>query len=651
MRGNTNVGGFPIAQRGCYSRTALPSDYYRSRTINVSLFVPAGASHTGHPRHRSGVFGSALLRVVLAVNAAVTPLGAADPLPQLTARLDDGSLREGRLTGDSPESLALQDRESSAVVSLQRITDMQGSLTPRWLPVRGRPAHLHLLGSESVPVGGTELADDMLRLQPLGGETVSIPLAAVEVVRQPLGEIITRFHDAEKAQENPAREKSLSLPISQEHSWSGKSSFEVSAGHRQTLLSARDGAREGAVAIMYYDSAEVRPGAVWQLEFELDCAEGPLRLQVAPGCQSAEIEISITRGTADSRKETRVPRVPGWHSLRLLYTADRVVLLRDEQVLTSREQNLRGLRSVSLAADDVEDAGMRPLAWIDDLAVSRTVRRVPAPAGPAERDSLWLEGGDELFASVREWDSQTIRGRIGGQSRQFSWSDMMGVAFAARPGSPSPAVSGWISEIRLESQYGNMSGASSQIVGAIQSANGEDLVLDHPWLGRLRLRLEWISRIKPRYRGSLRALDPAPVHLGNDLHADWRTPLPVGTEHTWKFEYNSRQSTRRAFLRLAVVDLEPFGGTFARSGKHHAEMSQGALLTVVSLNGRQVSDLNRFLDRPATIATPRTIRVALPVELLQNGSNSLKLVQSASQVSPAEYDDCEISGVCLELEE
>ena len=89
-------------------------------------------------------------------------------------------------------------------------------------------------------------------------------------------------------------------------------------------------------------------------------------------------------------------------------------------------------------------------------------------------------------------------------------------------------------------------------------------------------------------------------------------------------------------------ELEPTGGIWARQGAFHEDLAQGGLLTELWINDQRVTDVNHWLDRPATADEPARLWIPLEKRLLKLGSNRFELRQKPSVRKQTEFDDLEV---------
>ncbi|RPI89124.1 MAG: hypothetical protein EHM42_03560, partial [Planctomycetaceae bacterium] len=244
-----------------------------------------------------------------------------------------------------------------------------------------------------------------MRLEPLAGELVTIPIGAVGLVRQPPGELITRFLDAEQRTESRDDLSPGGLGRSSERSWSGEFSYAVQAGDQAVLLNDLTDAT-ATISLVYYDSAQTSADSEWNLRFSTGEAASDTGLTVIPGGSRSTIEVQAPPGVElDTRP---ISRTSGWHHLRLTHDRGRVVLLVDQQILATAPSGMPAVTALRCEATRSQSPAGTPLAWIDDVIQSRPIDPLPAVAVSGERDSLWLVSGDELFATVVDWNSRSV---------------------------------------------------------------------------------------------------------------------------------------------------------------------------------------------------------------------------------------------------
>ncbi|MBC8114774.1 MAG: hypothetical protein H7062_10380, partial [Candidatus Saccharimonas sp.] len=135
---------------------------------------------------------------------------------------------------------------------------------------------------------------------------------------------------------------------------------------------------------------------------------------------------------------------------------------------------------------------------------------------------------------------------------------------------------------------------------------------------------------------------------GDSIRADFRRPLPDGTE--WRSEFVlAAKPYGDVWFSLNVADLEPSGLETPPGSPYLQELRAGRLLTEVIVNDQPAGDLNRRLRFRASSDQPERLRVPLPPDSLRAGANSVRLRQRPLTENGSDYDDCELSNLRLEL--
>lgn len=364
------------------------------------------------------------------------------------------------------------------------------------------------------------------------------------------------------------------------------------------------------------------------------CQQMP-RVLEAEEIQAIELRQAVGRATVVDPEPPVGPRTDGWW---ILGTGD--------DRLWVHGLRLEGERwEVSLGEEACEPGRSRTVprgAW---RGVVRGTAEQVAPRLPAARefelDLLALAGGEEVYGQLEAVSAEGVRmsGVFG--SRQWSLDQVRALRF--RRGVMAPRVATGC-HVRLRwSTTGDQAGEQE-----LQSLSGVLTAIDeHAWQmvhaqwGELAIQVAALRRVEVEWVGARWLLDPHGHHLGNEADADFEVYAPESNH--WEQEFLLEAApVEPARLTFAVQDLEPFD-----SPHLIRTTSEGHLQTRVELNGRSLDTLNRHVRGDAAV---QRVHLPIPRGWLVAGENRLVIRQAHARDDAAEYDDCQLGPVWLEVE-
>jgi len=524
---------------------------------------------------------------------------------------------------------------------------------------RGGDRWVRLLSGETCPIEMTKYSPQGVMGTPVGGATVTLPWGVIAAVSQPLTETELQLLTAEPGNHLGP----LPLPTLPGPAWSGQHSFVVPSPADTTLLTSTADGPEGGVTLSWLDagvdSSESTPtksaSTEWSLDFVFAQGESSVTLAITPGGIAAGIRA---QAQGDWSLETHdIPHRPGWRHLRVQWNPRRLVALVDNQILATGNspglpwQELRVRRNQDPSAQKrtpgedgpgEEPGASTPEIRLDDLRVFRSAAPQSIPDRHVEGPGLWLSAGDvvyrpgivDQYLNGKPWDAglpQPEAGLVRGVIPRWT-NDIP----------PATPLAGWWVRLDWQPRFGERLEEPGGLSGVLQEVTESDVVVRHPWLGRLSIPLPLVERVTPLWLGRRREIDPSTRHLGNNTRTGWRIATPEGTIRKWSVDLTGDDLQGSApVVALTVHELEPSGGDWARQGAFHEELAKGGLLTELWINNQRVTDLNRWLDRPATADNPARLRIPIDPGLVKVGVNSLELRQTPAVQSKTEFDDIE----------
>lgn len=295
-------------------------------------------------------------------------------------------------------------------------------------------------------------------------------------------------------------------------------------------------------------------------------------------------------------------------------------------------------------SDELETVGLNvtpgPAVHLTSMTVSRPAQVVYPPGRPLVHPILGLSDGQELTADKIKLQDGELALLVDQVSLNLPWSAWKSltwpIAAAPRPGRE---VSGWLVELELQPLRESPGEPPDRLCGALVAMDALGCRLAHGQLGEIPLSWSAICQLRLRGWGTATPLRAGPVHLGDEVRMDLRSPTPAGTRLAGAF-IAPRSLFGSAWLEFAQSDLEPAGADTPRASPFLAELRSGQLATRLALNGRDLGPLNRHMTWKARPEQPQQVLVPLPPGLLRH-RNHWKLTQSPATPSGG-YDDWEL---------
>lgn len=611
----------------------------------------------------------AVLRTAWLVLLALVPVTSS---AEQQATLGPGLFVTGNVAGEKPEKLVFVTSRGKSL-PLRAVKQVVFPRTVRMPTVSGPLRTLALWGGE-------RLTGDLARWESTGAEWVAwekrhaLGVASLAGVLQPAPAITQLYEDFESAS-GRWDGGMTGAALDEAHHGSGKSSLLVRGLRQPITWPISEALSAGRIELSFYDDSPAGAASsvstalvVFDLLFKTRQQQELVRVTLG----SADDFYHIAAVSADAVPARTTPplvqmaeqplrRQPGWRYLRVLFEPGRLLAFVDDNVLGTGTLSAGDLVELRITTQPVkrasapgnaapEGAGPAPAPlWIDDLKIVRTVRMLPDPMPPRQQDLLWLLEGEELFGDVVTADrSQVVfKGAFG--TRSFPWGTVRGVLFRDRTPTARP-IQGLISRLEFAPGLDSKTAHPDLLEGALISSTADELVFDHPYLGRLQIPSREVERLAPVFQGRSWMIEPGLQHLGDGIREDFTIKLPGG--HTFSRTWSMNSVPKGTYhVSLRASDLEPSGPGAPADGPFRDELAKGHLTTELMVNGVRVSDLNRHAALRAPPGNPLRIRVPIAAKLLKAGENTIRLEQRPARSDPSEYDECEISRLALEWEE
>lgn len=582
--------------------------------------------------------------------------GGASAVAQQRA-LIDGVIRTGKLTGKSPNTLVFETKSTEAEskdekTSLTAIRQINFGARPRLVSGIFPPRLIDFRGGESLHAGIETVDSIAIGASLFGAASSSVPRAAVARLLHPAGERSLVYEDFEN---RPTLFEVARLSPAQHRS--GRLSLSRRPGDGPVALLVGRSISTGRIELSFYDTGAVDRSQDWFIEIELGAREDAVKIRFSLGWSAPEYRCA-TSGDARLAAQS-VARSKGWHRFALLFDPQRLVALVDDKVIgTGAGAGApTAIRILNAAVDGADKARVGAVAktsdenqategWIDDLQIFEHVETLTPPTNTQPIDLAWLATGDELFGAVLTSGPREVM--LSGKSgqRRIPWSELNGIVFAAGGAPAGAPVDGVIATIELAPILGADVGTNDRIVAALQQVSESELIAAHPCLGTVHIPLREVERIVPQFSGSLRLIDPAHHHLGNEIREDFSAKLAEGPRLERSFTLESVPKPG-LHVSLLAADIEP---ALSQDERFRRQLSAGHLRTELLVNGRRVTDLNKLVSWRSKPDNPQRLRIAVPAAFLKKGANILRLEQSPTMDDPQEFDDCEISRLAIEID-
>ena len=517
---------------------------------------------------------------------------------------------------------------------------------PRVSRTFGPLRQIGLVGGDRVSAEVVRWGDDSVALRLTSGPSVAVPKAAVETLHVPPGEVellAERFEGDDSLSGFIDEAAHSSLTFDREHAASGDRSWKLSSESRPLTVACPTGL--DAARVQFWFRAERSSPTMTGGRITFTFGESTDANSLVLELDGLRLAV-VSRPGLTARWTTQAVELrSGWHCLTAVLSPQRVLCLVDENLLAAGSGIEAPLHSIRFAA--------RGNLWIDDLSVSRLSENVTqfAMRPPQADDAVATQSGEEFFGRVTRVAPRgiTLDG-IAGEAT-VPWSRVAAVAFrsADRPLSgPASPLTGLVARIEWQPFADRTQLLADRVTATIVATDHDGLFVSHPFLGEFPLSWRDVSRIEPLFFGQDLVLDARRVHLGDSIRADFRRPLPDGTE--WRSEFVlAINLPGDVWLSLHVADLEPSGLETPPGSEYLKQLRAGRLLTEVIVNNQPVGDLNRHLRFRASPDQPERLRCRLPRDVLRAGANTIRLLQRPLTENGSDYDDCELFDLRLEL--
>ncbi len=422
----------------------------------------------------------------------------------------------------------------------------------------------------------------------------------------------------------------------------GSRALNLPSGSASISSTLKEPLGAGRLELAYWDDAERVPGQRWFLEmtFRKGNSDDSI-LRVVPGWSDDVPSVETQAGPPLTVQP--LSRKVGWHRLAIRFDEGRTAVSLDDDDLAHGPGLAGPLTKVRIASQTtgVGKPAEGLSAFVDDLRVVRLVE----PAGPFEvetaRDEVRLVSGDQLFGKLLTADADAVRLNLDGRAISLPWEKVAGI-YPRRTTSPPTAIEGVWVEAEWRTAAGNDPRDLDRVEGVLAGADENDLVLNVPQVGPIRVARETVKRVTVQRRASRILLDSNSHHLGDRIASDFDPPQPETAPLVLAFDL-ATIPPGGAFVLVDAVKVIAEDGP----GEYSELIRKGQLRTTLSLNGRKVDDLNAHVA--AFNENRQRLRLAVPAGVLKPGKNELRFDQEGTLADPKLRDNLGVLRISLEF--
>jgi hypothetical protein len=560
----------------------------------------------------------------------------------------DGPRVEGRIEGDATAGFRFIPRGAGSgpgaaiVLEPGSIISHEGSAADA---LSSAPP-FHVLVGEAARLSGTlrELTRDSVRLGVgwRSGE-VTLPRACVQAIVQRPGEARVLADGFETL--DPSR-------------WSiaGKTELvnEPRLSERRSLRLAAEGASivhkleeplaAGRLELAFFDDGTIAAGRECIVESAFRGPAGRTVMRIILSWSEESLAVESPSGL----QVQRLARTPGWHRLSLRFGPDQTEISVDGKELAHGRGPGGPLSTIRLATQSGPAPTAKSLAaHFDDLQLIRFAEPPASLEVDAGQDEARLVVGDQLYGDIQSADPRRVIMAVDGKPVSLPWGEVSGLYLRRMPIHGIP-IEGLLVRAQWRSAPGDRPTDLDFAEGALLAQSPESFTLATPYSGTLTIPRGELRRIVVLGRGRRLVIDSSAHHLGDEISVTpplLDPPRPEGLTLDRTIELTEPQpADRPAELVLDVVQVVPEVG----DTEYSRQVRNGELRTFVSINGRRVDYLNRYIKATLNDA-PERVRIPIPRGLLHAGKNVLRIEVTGAANSHALYDDLGILQIALEF--
>jgi hypothetical protein len=583
------------------------------------------------------------------VNLSLLVLAIPVPIPMgrdERAILADREPVAGRLEIDPAVGLAFRATEGGTPWPIRTIRKVE-NVGHHAIAPGTSPAHrLYLWGNESLSGTVQSFDGNVVQLKTPAGDVLAVPVYLIAKIEHFQGNAVILREDFER--DSPLGRFGGDAKRGSEQAASGEWSLSLTKPGDSLEFRLPDPIASGWVETRFFDSGASAPERQWFFELEFDSKAGVRTLQVLLGWDADSYGLATPQGP--SFPVQRLARRTGWNRIGISYSAASTTVLVNEAVLTHRDVGvglLRAVRFVVRPAPGAEGPAreVKDLAgYVDDLQMAATIALAPDRQPTRDQDDVLLVSGDQLFGHVESGTVRdiTIQGDFGSWS--VPWTQLHQIHFVPRS-SPIKLVDGQ----RVRVQFATTADAKTSrnnndvLEAVVRELTDEFIRLDHPHVGPIRVLRGQLRELEFLSAGRWLAIDSQFHHFGDQLDVRLQVPHPGGSDRSWEFSLD--QVPAHSSLVLYASSMEPM----VSGAEFNKRLENDEWRTYAAINGQKLDarGLNHLLP-PNSRGAVRLV-VPVPIGILKEGSNVLRIFQTPQKDDPKSFDDCGVFGIGLEL--
>jgi hypothetical protein len=605
---------------------------------SVSMDVPYITSSRGMaPRGRT--FVAAIAWVFLGLTAGSRGQTSVENL-----ETPSGQHVDGWLEGDNRSGFRFRPRDPGTALALEAGSMIQANGSSADA-LAGLPPFRVLVG-ESLRLSGLirSISESSVRVKlSWHGEEVVLPRPGVQSVIQRPGEARVLADGFDRLDASRWSIEGKASIVADPH-LSEKSSLRLGADGASVIHRLSEPLPAGRIDLAFFDDGSVVPGCQWFAELTFQGPSGPLVIKVDLGWTEESLAVECPRGP--SLPVQRLARTRGWHRLAFRFRPDQTEISVDGKELAHGKSPDGQLASIRLASSSTASRSIPKdvAGYVDDLQIIRFAEPPASFEIDITQDEARLVVGDQLFGEVKKADGDRVLMSVENKPVNLSWSEVAGLFFRRLPAQGAP-VDGLLARVEWRAAAGDDPVDLDFAEGAIVAASGHVITMATPYSGVLRIPRQRIRKIAIFGEGRRVVIDPAAHHLGDEpsrIPPVLDPPLHEGGLLERPVELTDVPDSQ-AMLVMDVVQVvgEDNDATYSQY------VRKGELLTWVTVNGRRIDFLNRYIKTRND--TPERVAIPIPAGLLRAGKNTLRLELTGMASKAEQLDDFGVLGIALEF--
>jgi hypothetical protein len=504
----------------------------------------------------------------------------------------------------------------------------------------------HVLVGEAARLSGTlrELTGDSVRLG-VGWQSgeVALPRACVQAIVQRPGEarvLADGFETLDPSRWSiGGRTESVDAPRLSE-----RRSLRLAAEGASVVHNLEEPLPAGRLELAFFDDGTVAAGRECIAEAAFRGPAGRTVVRIILGWSEESLAVESPSGL----QIQRLARTPGWHRLSLRFGPDQTEISVDGKELAHGRGPGGPLATIRLATQSGPAPPPKSMAaYFDDLQLIRFAEPPASLEIDAGQDEARLVVGDELYGDIQGADPRRVVMAVDGKPVTLSWGEVSGLYLRRIP-KQAVAIDGLLVRAEWRSAPGDRPTDLDFAEGALLAQSPGSLTLATPYSGTLTIPRGDLRRLVVFGRGRRLVIDTSAHHLGDEISVTpplLDPPRPEGLALERTIELTEPHSDDRpAELVLDVVQVVPEVG----DTDYSRQVRNGELRTYVSIDGRRVDYLNRYIKATLNEA-PERIRIPIPRGVLHAGKNAIRIEVTGTADPNPKYDDMGILQIALEF--